>query len=82
MWLMWKHAHAVLGLVSDADAPRLPICSGAAAISRATEQLMQMDGRIDRLKQQLYFPAVQGYKYAHGRASLHMIIGMLHMPWP
>ena len=38
------------------------ICSGAAAVSRATDQLMQMDTRIDRLKQQLHFPSVQGYK--------------------
>lgn len=31
---------------------------------------MLLDTRIDRLKQQLYFPAVQGYKYAV--LSLHL----------
>ena len=40
----------------------LGLCSGQASINRATDQLMQLDARIDRLKQELYFPAVQGYK--------------------
>ncbi|KAK9802713.1 hypothetical protein WJX73_010173 [Symbiochloris irregularis] len=48
--------------------------SGAAAISRATDQLMQMDTRIDRLKQQLYFPSVQGYNLTFGGSGAY--IGM------
>ena len=44
------------------------ICSGAAALSRAKEQLRSMDSRIDRLKAQLYFPSVEGY-----RCCLHAV---------
>lgn len=35
--------------------------SGELALARAQEKLLQAEARIDRLKQQLFFPACKGY---------------------
>ena len=36
--------------------------SGELALARAAEKLLQTEARIDRIKQQLFFPSVKGYK--------------------
>lgn len=35
--------------------------SGELAVARATEKLLQLEARIDRIKQQLFFPSCKGY---------------------
>lgn len=35
--------------------------SGELALARASEKLLQAEARIDRIKQQLFFPACKGY---------------------
>ena len=35
--------------------------SGELAVARASERLLQLEARIDRIKQQLFFPSVKGY---------------------
>lgn len=43
--------------------------SGELALARASEKLLQAEARIDRLKQQLFFPACKGYTYDHPVAA-------------
>jgi len=48
--------------LAQASADRMAAeASGELALARAGEKLLQAEARIDRVKQQLFFPACKGY---------------------
>ncbi|KAK9816598.1 hypothetical protein WJX72_002556 [[Myrmecia] bisecta] len=49
-----------------AEERALAEATGWAQLKRLQDSLAQLEARLDRLKQELYFPAVKGYKFAFG----------------
>jgi hypothetical protein len=53
--------------------------SGWADVARLEEQLERTTARLDRVKQQLYFPAAKGYRFSSGNGGIYVAARDLHV---